>query len=124
MDFSDFEHPPEDTEEDNSHHQTVVLDCTPGELNFGTAIVEEVEHEDDVSCPPVDTEEYVKLIEDEHDNPMIEDESDDELIVEEIHPSLLLASPSEIESPEEELDVPLPPEFQPKRIPRTLLREA
>jgi hypothetical protein len=47
-DFSDFEQPPKDTEEDSLHNQTVVIDCTQRELNFGTAIIAEVEREDDV----------------------------------------------------------------------------
>jgi hypothetical protein len=124
IDFSDFEQPPIDTEEDNSHNQTVVIDCTPGELNFGTPIVAEVEQEDDVASPSPDPDEFARLIEEEDDKPMLEDESDDELIEEEVHPSRLFATPSEIESPGEGSDSPPPPELQPRRTPRSLLREA
>jgi hypothetical protein len=120
-DFSDYEKSPEDTEEDNSHNQTIVIDCAPGELNVGKAGVAEIAHADQVLRPIYDPDEYANLIENEDDTPMIEGECD--LPEEKIDPASILASPSEIESPPENWDSPLPPELLPKRIPLSEIKE-
>lgn len=95
--FSDFEKTPDDVEGDSHNYQTAVTDCTPEELGFGTAVVAEAAHEDDLE--------------------MTDDEADDEQYEAKDDTQLSIEISAEIESPGEFTDSDMPPELESKRKP-------
>jgi hypothetical protein len=86
--------------------------------------VAEAAKEDD-AFPREDEEDYRKLIENEDDHfDFDDDDSDDELSEEPAdHAWLLIATPSEIESPKSAEYAPIAPIPQPKRLPCSAANE-
>jgi hypothetical protein len=98
-DSPDYDQTSDDVDQDNNNHQTVELDCAPEEIGDTRAVGAEAAKEDDV-IPLEDKKTFEEQIEDENDYVDPEDESDDEELMEEtaVHPSLLIETPSEVDS--------------------------